>query len=350
MSDYKLYGTKWAAAAGTTTITYNFSQQPIAFNYTNMLSATEQQLVRTAMQAWSNVANVTFKEVTSNADLTFGWDHLTGNKAHAYAWTTDYSYSVGAISKSVIEYNLDAPSTDLVNIDQNHNAGGIDHWSFFQTTLHELGHTLGLDHMSSSSSLMNPVPYTAVVPDSGSIAGVDSLYGAATHPAVDLHTLAPAGFTFVNDHGAVPVTPTVTPTGSTSTSTTKVVLPVATPEIIPTKISEVEVNMVAPQVAKHNYFLLTLGDHTKAITAHFTTIDSGYSAQPNVDYIPTTLDVVIPAGTNTQLFGVTILPDHNAEPDEQFNSKVTLDYGDPGIPSVQLVAVHPHTILAHDAW
>jgi hypothetical protein len=96
------------------------------------LNAAEQNLARSALQEWTDIIGVTFKEVTTGGQITF--DHTEDPKGPIAA--TDANWSNGIISSAHVHI-----STSWVN---NYGAG-LNTYSF-QTYIHEIGHALGLGH------------------------------------------------------------------------------------------------------------------------------------------------------------------------------------------------------------
>jgi len=96
------------------------------------LTSTEQGLARAALQAWSDVIAVTFREVSGGAMIVF--DH-TEDPSGPIAGT-DASWANGIISSAHIQI-----SSSWVN------AYGTSLNSYsYQTYVHEIGHALGLGH------------------------------------------------------------------------------------------------------------------------------------------------------------------------------------------------------------
>ncbi len=99
------------------------------------LSANDKVLARGALEAWGMVANLTFREVTGKADITFD-DAKPNAFANAY-YTTD---------------------GNITNADVNIGAQWVkDHGTTigsysFQTYIHEIGHALGLGHSGGYDS------------------------------------------------------------------------------------------------------------------------------------------------------------------------------------------------------
>jgi len=143
-------GTQWGLALGeAVTLSFSFptanaswmtwyggwggANEPLS---ASALGATEKAVVREALQAWSDVANVIFDEVTETAsktgDLRFAYSTAVDDDGFSVAWA--YYPSVDAEAGDVWMH------TQLFNdtLDGDHYA--------FQTVLHEIGHALGLSH------------------------------------------------------------------------------------------------------------------------------------------------------------------------------------------------------------
>jgi len=143
--DSLIGGAKWGGAKGTAaTITYSFPQASSTWKngYANHeptgpgyhgLNSGEQAAVRSALGAWSDVANITFSQVTETpgnvGDIRVAYSGALS--ADAYAW----AYYPGAYAEGG-------------DVWLNANYG----WTFGAGTysqmavMHELGHALGLKH------------------------------------------------------------------------------------------------------------------------------------------------------------------------------------------------------------
>ncbi len=179
-------GVSWSGTAGQAiTIGYSFG---ISYENGALFGSAAQTAARDAMQAWANVANITFSNVsTSLADLTFSKDVLGSGVA---GLTTTY-YTSTTLSSAEVQIDTDYTSFPV---------GGFA----YLVMLHEMGHALGLKHagdygdgdiapfLSASedtynATVMSYVPaasvndtYSPVGPMIYDIAAMQYLYGANT--------------------------------------------------------------------------------------------------------------------------------------------------------------------------
>ncbi|MEH2610437.1 M10 family metallopeptidase C-terminal domain-containing protein [Bradyrhizobium sp. AZCC 1693] len=178
------------------TIAHHWASNTITYNI-NALNAAEKFLAQSALQAWSDVANITFVQTSGTANITFS------NSGSMQAYASGSWYGSGAIASMNIVI-----SSNWVTTDGGANDGktGIDSYAY-QTYVHEIGHALGLGHQgpyNGSASYSTNATYAndtwqysimsyfsepnysgssyryVVTPQMADIYAVASMYGAAT--------------------------------------------------------------------------------------------------------------------------------------------------------------------------
>ncbi|UPK02139.1 M10 family metallopeptidase C-terminal domain-containing protein [Bradyrhizobium sp. 170] len=176
-------------------VAHRWASNTITYNITGLNSA-EQFLALSAMQAWSEVANIAFVQTSGSANITF--THNGTMQAYASAYWPGGSFAYATVNIS----------TDWVTTDGGANDGktGIDSYAY-QTYIHEVGHALGLGHQgpyNGSASYSTNATYAndtwqysimsyfgehnysgssyryVVTPQMADIYAVASMYGAAT--------------------------------------------------------------------------------------------------------------------------------------------------------------------------
>lgn len=162
--DALIFGSKWGGATGTgVTVSYSFPwvSGGAAFsgpngvgNYSSLnehqatyhfgLNATQQAAARSALQAWANVANTKFQEVSDTAssvgDIRFAWtsaSEKTSRGTQAWGWA-QYPNAYYPSSGDVWVSTLGSAGTT----ETNWSVGSYN----FYSLIHESGHALGLKH------------------------------------------------------------------------------------------------------------------------------------------------------------------------------------------------------------
>ncbi len=145
-----LTGTKWA----TSSLTYSFPSSASYYgsgygsgepnNNFQAFNAAQQAAVKSVYAMYSSVANVTFTEVTEtstqHADLRF---------AETDKYTTGFGYYPST--------STEGGDVWLGNSSNYFNNPAKGNYAYF-TTIHEIGHTLGLKHAHESMGSFGPMP------------------------------------------------------------------------------------------------------------------------------------------------------------------------------------------------
>lgn len=163
------------------TANYDFSNQYVGYyNFEGQIANSYRPLVRSAFDAWESVSQIDFVEVSDGpqVDIRLGDIFIDGSPRPgevtrlgiAQSWTMGNIYSAAQIWFDVDAYDERA--------------------TFYQVSLHEIGHALGLDHSSDPADTMyylsNPQNESGKL-SAGDIAGAQQLYGVrAGTPTVNM--------------------------------------------------------------------------------------------------------------------------------------------------------------------
>ncbi|QPF83005.1 M10 family metallopeptidase C-terminal domain-containing protein [Bradyrhizobium genosp. L] len=218
ISGYWAYEGSIAHHWGSSTVSYNI----------NGLNSAEQTLALSALEAWHEVANVSFVQTGGAANITFV-DTGTMTAMTNASWN-----GAGIMSSATVDI-----SADWITSDGGTNDGktGIDSYGY-QTYIHEIGHALGLGHQGpynnnavystdaiyaddtwqySIMSYFSQDNYSGssyryvVTPEMADIYAVDQIYGASTttrtgDTVYGFHSNAGSIFSFANYNQAPALT------------------------------------------------------------------------------------------------------------------------------------------------
>merc|ERR1711962_1783912 len=164
---YKLLGTKWHKSD----LTYKFN------SFTNRLSQhVHRTTIASALGKWSEITPLNFREVYSGKveiDLFFAKGyHAPGDRFDGRGGVLAHAYRPGY-----------SPISGDVHFDDDED-WSVDSYrgtNLEQVAVHELGHSLGLDHSRDTSAIMYPT-YSGFVPNyklgADDIRGIQRLYGS----------------------------------------------------------------------------------------------------------------------------------------------------------------------------
>ncbi|AZQ65685.1 matrixin family metalloprotease [Silicimonas algicola] len=122
--------------------------------------------LQAAFDAWESVASVDFQMVSTGADVNLFVNDIGGAAGEAYYTYVDRG-TIDVIQGGTISFSSDLVWSPYGDDD------GVD---FYAVALHEIGHMIGLNHVSDRTEIMNPVIYADDLGD-GDIAGAQFLYG-----------------------------------------------------------------------------------------------------------------------------------------------------------------------------
>ncbi|SOD98756.1 matrixin family metalloprotease [Caenispirillum bisanense] len=170
---------RWSVASYTlldSVLGYTYGGYP-AFD--RALTSQETGLVRLAFDAWATVSGISFQEVSdgTSTQIRLGVDAVDGpgnTLAHATYWWTG---GTGAIAQAAVAFD----SSDLATAWMGTAAPPNGQWSFYTTAVHEIGHAIGIGHLSDSQAIMYPYANATTTLTAADIAEAVLRYGA---PAV----------------------------------------------------------------------------------------------------------------------------------------------------------------------
>jgi predicted Zn-dependent protease len=179
-----LTGAKW----NHNTVTWSLAQSGGQFS--GNMGPEEEQSIQKALDQWSAVTGLTFKEVSpsTQSDIQFGWSDFDTADTDVVGFTT-IGKKAGAINHAVVR--LENPADDqLVNQNGIQIYAGTDA-SFDQTLLHEIGHALGFGDNVDPASIENfSLTQANRTLSSSDITAAASLYGKSAAKATVIAAVA----------------------------------------------------------------------------------------------------------------------------------------------------------------
>jgi hypothetical protein len=133
-------------ARGSAALTYYIGGAP-----SSLSQAAVNAAIRTALNVWSAVANITFTQTTQpnqvrSLDLTF-------RRIDGAGRTLAQGYFPDDVNPARIAGDVQFDSSERWEVG---NALGSQAFDLVQTAVHEIGHALGLDHSNVAGSVMAP--------------------------------------------------------------------------------------------------------------------------------------------------------------------------------------------------
>jgi hypothetical protein len=201
-------GTTWAAGKTSNM----FSKFNGAFDFT----AEWQHEILLAAQSWAEKANLNFTVIADNGQSIGQGSYQQGDPNHGDIRFGGYNYGTGTQPIATAFMPPPANNYDIAG-EVKFNTGKNFHLGFtydlFSVTAHELGHSLGLNHSTTSQAVMftNYALRTALHSDD--VNGIRAIYGARSSDSYDA-SASNGTFGTASD-----ITSTISPTTLTATVT-----------------------------------------------------------------------------------------------------------------------------------
>jgi len=194
--DFSTSGTKWGPSGtlGTMggTVTWSIASAGWAnqtgqsfftghtVDLSSFLPADFLTQITDAFAAWAQVANINFEQVTDGGgDFGVG---TAGNIRIGGGFIDGFNEAGSVTGRAFFPPSGGAPNAIPTNGDLVFDSGDAGHWTdalLLATALHEIGHTLGLNHVpqDNPTAVMNPTLHIGLPLQPDDIAGIQSIYG-----------------------------------------------------------------------------------------------------------------------------------------------------------------------------
>ncbi|HEY0833616.1 MAG TPA: matrixin family metalloprotease [Azospirillum sp.] len=184
--DYVLEGPKWGdggmgTSGGTVTWSfaeYNYGDRETFGSTFSFMPGGYQALVQQAFDAWEQVADIRFVQVTDSADvdIRLGGGSIDGSGGTLA--TAHYMYRGATMTQSDIVFDTS----------EAWSASASSGTYLYSVAVHEIGHAIGLDHTSVAEAIMYPYNDNQTALHSDDIAGAVALYGPSGATTTDTPT------------------------------------------------------------------------------------------------------------------------------------------------------------------
>lgn len=157
--DFANSGAKWPQPGGlgsAVTITYSYS------NLLNgdMIGLTPEELkaaVEESFAVWASVAPLHFVEQEDSGPAVNDDTYAADSHPQIRIGHHQFDGAAGpTLAHAALPYDINEGDAGDLHFDNEEDWSGADGGRFLETALHELGHTLGLDHEFTIDAIMNP--------------------------------------------------------------------------------------------------------------------------------------------------------------------------------------------------
>lgn len=222
VGDYATIGNGWSGdAAGAVDLQYSIQSLPA-----NLSATTAQSLIVKALNLWASYAGVSFTE-GGGADSPRTVNILTAAYAHGDGYPFDGPGGVLAHTFYPAPPAAEPLAGDM-HFDASETWGVGANTDLFSVALHEAGHALGMAHSSDPEAVMYPYYHVVTGLSAGDIAGIQSLYPAASPgPSGAVPAVPPAPASPTTGAAAAPPVLNIVSPASTIVSTASAAITVS---------------------------------------------------------------------------------------------------------------------------